>query len=71
MVEQTMQFLVFQDQVCANKILQELNPKKFRCKTSKLSTGSNLWQILHRGYGFLTFGRVIRLGHEGYTGERL
>jgi len=29
------------------------------------------WQILHRGCGFLTFRRVMRLSHEGYTGERL
>ena len=29
---------VFQDEVYANKILQKLYPKKFRCKTSKLTT---------------------------------
>ena len=71
MVAQAMQFLVFQDQVCANKILQELSPKTFRCKTSNLSAGLNWWQMLHRGCGFLTFRRVMRLSHEGYTGERL
>ena len=62
---------MFQDQVCANKILQELNRKRFRCKTSKLSRGLNWWQMLHRGCGFLTFGRVMRLCHEEYTVERL
>ena len=36
-------------------MLQELNTKNFRCKTSNLSTGLNLlWRMLHRGCGFST-----------------